>query len=68
MGLKISKKHYTELIQEDLDYLNNNLPDGSVELDHIKAVLCLSIDWLYPEQNTSKEFNDFEPEGSQKNN
>lgn len=49
MGIAITKRAYMKLINEDLDWLNKECPDG-LEKDHIKAVLCKSIDLLYPTQ------------------
>lgn len=43
MSIKISKEAYKKLIKEDLDFLNKHCPD-SLELDHIKAIICGSID------------------------
>ncbi|MEG2276659.1 MAG: hypothetical protein RSA53_05420 [Odoribacter sp.] len=58
MGLKISKKAYMDLIQEDLDFLNKKIKGNFCELSHIKVVLCSSIDWYYPDnarvQNVDK--------------
>lgn len=50
MTMKISKEAYEKLIKEDLDFLNKHCPDN-LELDHIKLILCSSIDWYYPEKN-----------------
>lgn len=55
MGLKIDKSAYIQLIKEDLKYLNEHCPGGSLEKDHIKAVLCSSIDWYYHEQSKNDE-------------
>lgn len=49
MTMKISKESYEKLIKEDLDFLNKYCPDN-LELDHIKLILCSSIDWYYPER------------------
>lgn len=49
MSMTLNKSAYVKLIEEDLEYLNKNCKDGNLELDHIKAVLCKSIDLLYPE-------------------
>ena len=48
----MTKEAYKKLIQEDLDFLNKHLSkfEGSLELDHIKLIICSSIDWYYPEQ------------------
>lgn len=51
MSIKISKEAYEKLIKEDLDFLNKHCPD-SPELDHIKLIVCNSIDWHYPDKNT----------------
>ena len=51
MSIKMSKEAYEKLIKEDLDYLNEHCPD-SLELDHIKIIVCSSIDWYYPDKNT----------------
>lgn len=51
MSIKISKEAYEKLIKEDLDFLNEHCPD-SLELDHIKVIICSSIDWHYPDKNT----------------
>lgn len=48
MGLKMNKKAYIELIEQDLAFLNKHCPD-TPELDHIKLIVCKSIDWHYPE-------------------
>lgn len=47
--MKVTKKAYTELIQQDLEFLNKYLSkmDNSLELNHIKAVLTASIDRFY---------------------
>lgn len=47
MSIKIDKKAYEKQISEDLDFLNKHCPD-SLELDHIKLILCNSIDYHYP--------------------
>ena len=47
MSLKIDKSAYEKLIKEDLDFLNKHYPD-SLELDHIKLIICSYIDWHYP--------------------
>ncbi len=48
--MKISKKEYEKLIQEDLNFLNDKMKgyEFSPELDHIKLIICCSIDWYYP--------------------
>ncbi len=51
MSIKISKKSYEKLIKEDLEFLNKHYSD-SLELDHIKLILCSSIDWYYPNKST----------------
>ena len=51
MSIKISKEAYEKLIKEDLDFLNKHCPD-SLELDHIKVIICSSLDWYYPDKNT----------------
>lgn len=51
MSIKISKEAYEKLIKEDLDFLNEHCPE-SLELDHIKLIVCSSIDWHYPDKNT----------------
>lgn len=51
MSIKIDKNAYEKLIKEDLDFLNKHCPD-SLELDHIKVIICSSIDWYYPDKNT----------------
>lgn len=38
--------------EEDLDFLNEHCPD-SLELDHIKVIICSSIDWNYPKKAKS---------------
>ncbi len=50
MSIKISKEAYEKLIKEDLDFLNEHCPD-SLELDHIKVIICSSIDWYYPKRD-----------------
>ena len=52
MSIKIDKNAYEKIIKEDLDFLNKHCPD-SLELDHIKLIVCSSIDWYYPDKNTS---------------
>lgn len=47
MSVKLNKDSYEKLIKEDLDFLNKHCPD-SPELDHIKLIICSSIDWHYP--------------------
>lgn len=54
MSIKIDKRAYMKLIKEDLDWLNKECPD-KLEKEHIKAVLCKSIDLLYPAQLKDKE-------------
>lgn len=49
MSIKIDKSAYEKLIKEDLDFLNKHCPN-SLELDHIKLIVCSSIDWHYPEK------------------
>lgn len=49
MSIKIDKSAYEKLIKEDLDFLNKHCPD-SLELDHIKLIVCSSIDWIYPKK------------------
>ena len=51
MSIKIDKNAYEKLIKEDLDFLNKHYPD-SLEFDHIKLIVCSSIDWHYPHKNT----------------
>lgn len=51
MSIKISKEAYEKLIKEDLDFLNKYCPD-SPELDHIKLIVCSSIDWHYADKDT----------------
>lgn len=51
MSIKIDKKRYEKLIKEDLDFLSEHCPD-SLELDHIRLIVCSSIDWYYPDKNT----------------
>jgi exoribonuclease II len=50
MGTKLNKRAYMQLIEEDLAYLNLHCEEGSLEKDHIRCVLCSSIDWYYPKQ------------------
>lgn len=52
MSIKINKSTYEWLIKGDLDFLDKHCPD-SLELDHIKLILCSSIDWHYPSKSTS---------------
>lgn len=49
MSLKVSKKSYMQLIEEDLDFLNKHCPQGP-ELDHVKIIICKSIDYYYPDE------------------
>lgn len=49
--MKINKSAYENLIKEDLDFLNKHCPD-SLELDHIKLIICSSVDWYYPSKST----------------
>ena len=51
MSITIAKSAYEKLIKEDLDFLNKHCPD-SPELDHIKLIVCSSIDWYYPDKST----------------
>lgn len=51
MSIKIDKRAYEKLVKEDLDFLNEHCPD-SPELDHIKLIVCSSIDWYYPDKST----------------
>lgn len=51
MSIKLNKEHYEKLIKEDLDFLNKHCPDNP-ELDHIKLIVCSSIDWYYPDKST----------------
>lgn len=53
MIAKLSKGAYMELIHQDLVYLNTHCKDGGLELDHIKLIICKSIDHLYPENPES---------------
>lgn len=48
----MNKSAYEKLIKEDLDFLKKHCPD-SLELDHIKLIICSSIDWHYPDKSTS---------------
>ena len=50
MALKITKQEYSKLINEDLEILRQYLPD-SPEHDHIRLVLCNSIDMHYPSES-----------------
>ena len=52
MSIKIDKSAYEKLIKEVLDFLNKHCPN-SLELDHIKLIVCSSIDWHYPEKTKS---------------
>lgn len=52
MSMNINKKSYEKLIKEDLDFINKHCPD-SPELDHVKLIVCNSVDWYYPDKNTS---------------
>lgn len=57
MALKITKQEYTKLIEQDLAILNQYLPDN-LENDHIKLVLCNSIEMHYPSDcNTANSEN-----------
>ena len=49
MSITLNKDAYKQLIQQDLDFLNKHCPD-TPELDHIKLLVCKSIDDLYPEK------------------
>lgn len=44
--MKLTEQAYTKLIEQDLAFINKHLPD-SLETDHIKVVLCNSIDMHY---------------------
>nr|DAY69012.1 MAG TPA: hypothetical protein [Caudoviricetes sp.] len=57
MSIKISKEAYEKLIKEDLDFLNEHCPD-SLELDHIKVIICSSIDWYYPKKDKNMSLKD----------
>lgn len=50
MSIKLNKESYEKLIKEDLDFLNKHCP-SSPELDHVKLIVCGSIDWHYPIKN-----------------
>lgn len=45
---KISRKCYTDLVNEDLKYLDDHCDKNSLEIRHIKAILLQSIDMYYP--------------------
>lgn len=49
MSIDMSKEEYEKLIKDDLKFLNKHCPDTLV-LDHIKLILCSSIDWYYLER------------------
>ena len=53
--MKLNKRAYMKLIHEDLEYLNEHCEEGSIEKDHIRYVLCNSIDLLYPKQLNEKD-------------
>lgn len=48
--LSITKKAYTELIAQDLEYLNARCSPLDSERDYIALIICKSIDWLYPDK------------------
>lgn len=48
--IKLNKKQYEKLIQQDLDFLTKHCPD-TPELDHIKLIVCCSVDWHYPDKS-----------------
>lgn len=50
MDIKIKKQEYIKIIEQDLEYLNDNCKGGDTILDHIREVLYKSIDLLYPIQ------------------
>lgn len=50
MSMKLNKKQYEKLIQQDLDFLTKHCPD-TPELDHIKLIVCRSVDWYYPDKS-----------------
>lgn len=54
MEKKMSLNSYVELIQEDVNYLKNNLPE-SLERKHIINVLVASIRLYYPEAIAHKK-------------
>lgn len=51
MSIDMSKEEYEKLIKDDLKFLNKHCPDTLV-LDHIKLIVCSSIDWYYPEKKS----------------
>ena len=51
--IQMNKKAYMELIDEDLKFLNKHCPDGT-ELDHVKLIVCKSIDWLFPNDKSTE--------------
>ena len=57
MSLKMNKKTYMDLIDQDLDLLNKNCSD-TPERDHIKLILCKSIEFYYPPKKKDGKITD----------
>ncbi len=53
--IMMNKKAYTELIEQDLEFLNARFKGVSPEVDHIKLVLCRSIDLYYLDKTKDAE-------------
>ena len=53
--MKLNKKAYTELIEQDMKAVRRSSTIPTLEADHICLVLCKSIELLYPQsQEPSK--------------
>ena len=55
--MEVDRQAYTKLIDQDIAVLSKFLPDNSLELDHIKIILKLSIINRYKKQ---EEYNKYE--------
>ncbi len=44
--MKINKSAYEKLVQDDIAAINKHIPDGVIK-DHIKLIICDSIDFYY---------------------
>lgn len=51
MGTQLNKKSYTELIEDDIRWINDKMPYPSLTKDHIICVLKKSIEYEFPESD-----------------
>lgn len=51
MGTTMNKRAYTELIEDDINFLEKLLPGTHLVKDHIIAVLKHSIRMQYPDED-----------------